>query len=133
MLTATTRPQADGFGGVEDILGAADVHRLEVSQVLAGPTQQGGAVDGGVGAGGRPPDGIGIGDVAGDHLDPRAASGSVSARLPGQGPDMVAPLGQQFADVGAGKPGGARHQDRLAHAELWTGGSGRAASTWSAL
>ena len=46
--------QADGLGRVEDVLGAVDVHRLEVGQVLAGPTQQRGAVDGGVAPVGAP-------------------------------------------------------------------------------
>ena len=34
----------------------------------------------------------------------------------GQGPDGVAPLDQELADVGTGQSGGAGDEDRLAHA-----------------
>ncbi len=107
---------AEGLGGVEDVLGALDVHGLEVGQVLAGPAQERGAVDGGVGTGGGPADVVGIGDVAGHDLDPQGDKGRGVGCRAGQGPDTVAPLDQELADVGAGQPGGAGDEDRLAHA-----------------
>ncbi len=64
---------------------------------------------------------------------PSAVSGCGIRGLPGQGADVVAPLREQLADVGAGQPGGAGHQDRLGHAEACTAGSGMALSTWSAV
>ena len=113
VLTATTRRRPSALGGVEDVLGAVDVHRLEVGQVLAGPAQQGGAVDGRVAAGGAPEDVVGVGDVAGHDLDPQVGQRSGVGSGPGQGPDVVAPLDEELADVGAGQSGGAGDEDRL--------------------
>ncbi len=76
--------EVDGLRRIEHVLGAADVHRLEVGQVLAGPTQQSGAMDGGVGTPGRPYHGIGIGDVAGDHLDAQRRERRGVRGFPGQ-------------------------------------------------
>ena len=115
VLTATTRPQVDGLRGVEDVLGPADVHRLEVGHVLAGPAQQRGAVDGGVAALRRPQHGLGFGHVAGDDVDAERSQRCGVRALPGERADRVAPLHEQLADVGAGESCGAGHQDRLGH------------------
>ncbi len=59
---------------------------------------------------------LGVGHVAGHHLDAERSQRRGIRRLPGQSPDTVAPFHQELADVGAGQAGGARHEDGLAHA-----------------
>ena len=54
---------------------------------------------------------------------PRADERSGVGPGPGQGPDVVAPLDEELADVGAGQPGGAGDEDRLAHAGACSGTS----------
>ena len=65
---------------------------------------------------GGPPDIVGVGDVAGDDLDPQGDERVGVGAGAGQGPHGVAALDQELADVGAGQPGGAGDEDRLAHA-----------------
>ncbi len=103
----------DGLRGVEHVLGAADVDGLEVGHVLAGAAEQRGTVDGGIAARGCPQHGLGVRHVTGHHLDAERRQRRGVGGLPSQRPDAVAPLHQELADVGAGEPGGARHQDGL--------------------
>ena len=122
VLTATTRRRPSALGGVEHVLGAVDVHRLEVGQVLARPAQQRGAVDGRVAARWRARRTSSASVTSPVTTStPRSASGAVSALGPGQGPDVVAALDQELADVGAGQSGGAGDEDRLAHADACSG------------
>ena len=58
---------------------------------------------------------VGVGDVPGDDLDPQVDERTGVGPVPGQGPDGVAPLEQELADVGPGQPGGAGDEDGLAH------------------
>ena len=86
-------------------------------------------MDGRVAAGGAPEDVGGVGDVAGHHLDPQVGQGIGVGFGPGQGPDVVAPLDQELADIGAGQSGGAGDEDRLTHAEACSGVAANSAST----
>ena len=88
-------------------------------------------MNGGVAALGRRQDGLGIRHVTGDDVDAeRGQRRGVRAR-PGQRADGVTPLDEELADVGAGQPRGAGHQDRLGHGYEWSAGSSIAESTWS--
>jgi hypothetical protein len=53
------------------VLRTLDVHGLEVGKVLTRPTEERGAVDRGISAGGGAADILGIGDVAAHDLDPQ--------------------------------------------------------------
>ena len=107
--------KVEGFRGIEHVLGAADVDGLEVGHVLARAAEERSAVDGGIAARRCPQHRLGVGHVAGHHLDAERGEWRGIRRLPSQGTDTVAPLHQELADVGAGQPRGARHQDGLVH------------------
>ena len=83
VLTATTRRMPSASAASSTCFVPSDVHGLEVGQVLAGPAEERGAVDGGVGAGGGPTDVVGIGDVAGARSRPRGRP-AARCRLPGE-------------------------------------------------
>ncbi len=75
------------------------------------------------GAGGRPADVVGIGDVTGDDLDPQGGERIGVGAGAGQGADVVAAFDQELADVGARQSGGSGDEDRLAHAGACSGRS----------
>jgi len=108
---------AQCLGRVEDVLGALDVDRLEVRQVLAGPAQERGTMNRRISAGGGATDIIGIGDVASAYLDPQGDKWLHVGRWASQGTHGVAALDQEFADVGAGQSGGTGDENRLTHAD----------------
>ncbi len=58
-----------------------------------------------ISAGGGATDIIGIGDVAFAYLDPQGDKWLHVGRWASEGAHVVAPLDQQFADVGAGQSG----------------------------
>ncbi len=108
---------AEGLGRIEDVLGTLDVHSFEVGEVLAGATEEGGTVDGGVCPRCSPPDVVGGGDVAGHDLGTQGDEGLRVSRRAGEGAHPVAPLHQELADVGTGQAGRAGDEDGLAHVE----------------
>jgi hypothetical protein len=114
VLTAHT----EGGGDVQDMFRALDVDGLEVRQVLAGATQQRGAVNRRIGTGPSAQHIVGVGDVAADDLDSQGNERLRVSRRASQGPDLVAALDQKSADVGAGQPGRAGDEDRLGHADV---------------
>jgi hypothetical protein len=87
------------------------VDGVEVGEVLTGAAEEGGAVDRGVAARGRPGDILRIDDVTHDELDAdrRERSGFFGAA--DEGLHGVAALDQLLADVGAGEPGATGDED----------------------
>ncbi len=116
-------PHPESLGRVEHVSRAVHVHGLEVGEVLAGPTEEGGTVDGGVGTGRGPSDVVGVGDVAGHHLDPQGRERTGVGSGSGERTDAVASFDQKLADVGAGQSGGTGDEDGLAHAGACSGTS----------
>ena len=99
-------------GGVEQVAQGLDV---EEAEVLQGPpvADLGRAVEDPVGPGHPPAEGLGVGQVADDRLDPPAVEESGIAGGADERADAMAAAQGLLHGVTADEAGGARHEDRL--------------------